>query len=235
MLEAKDLRVYYEKAEILSGINLRVDEGDLVAIIGPNGAGKTTLLRAISGLAKIKMGTITFSKERIDNLSPHEIVKRGVIHCPERRMLFSTMSVMENLEMGAYLRKDKKGVADTIRRVFELFPALKGKEKRTVETLSGGEQQMVAIARSLMSAPRLLMLDEPSLGLAPKFKESLAGAINLISRDGGTILLVEQDTRFAFSIANRAYILENGKIAFEGSVEDLRGKNHVKEVYLGLA
>lgn len=235
MLEVRKLSVFYGKAQALHDVNMRVDKGELVAVIGPNGAGKTTLLRTISGLLAPAEGTITFLEERIDELSPHHIVKRGVAHCPERRRIFPEMTVMENLELGAYLRKDSEKVQDDLERVFALFPVLEERKGQDARTLSGGEQQMLAIARSLMSDPKLLMLDEPSLGLAPIIREKLTDAIHEIQRAGVTILLVEQDVGLALGLCDRGYVLEEGSISLEGSGKYLKSNPDVKEAYLGIA
>lgn len=247
MLEIKDLTVYYGKALALNKISIEVGDGELVAVLGPNGAGKTTLLRAISGLIKhpgfaalwlLKgnmTGTITFDGKRIDDLMPHKIVKRGVIHCPERRRLFPQLTVFENLKMGAYPRNDKDRIEEDLKKVLELFPALKGRKGQMAATLSGGEQQMVAIGRSLMSNPKLLMLDEPSLGLAPMLKDAIIDTIKEIRERGITVLLVEQDVSEALSILDRAYVIEHGEIATKGSREELMKDPRVREVYLGIA
>jgi len=235
LVEIHDLRVAYGKAKILEGVSMEVETQELVSVIGPNGAGKTTLLRAISKVAE-PQGSIFFDGQRIDRLSPVEVVKRGIIHCPERRRLFPDLSVEDNLRMGAYLRsKDKEGVARDLERMFTLFPILRDRRTQDARTLSGGEQQMLAIARSLMSRPRFLMLDEPSMGLAVLVKTLIADTIKNI-RDGGvTILLVEQDADLAFSVADRVYVLEHGKVALQGLPENLMKDNYVKEIYLGIA
>lgn len=247
MLEIKDLTVYYGKAQALNKINIEVAEGELVAVLGPNGAGKTTLLRATSGLIKhpgfvalwllkgSMTGTITFDGERIDNLMPHEIVKRGVVQCPERRRLFPQLTVLENLKMGSYPRNDKDKIEEDLEKVLDLFPSLKERKGQMAATLSGGEQQMVAIGRALMSSPKLLMLDEPSLGLAPMLKDAIIDTIKEIRERGITVLLVEQDVSEALSILDRAYVLEHGEIAVKGSREELMKDPRVREVYLGIA
>ena len=234
-VEIQDLRVAYGKAKILEGVSMEVEQRELVSVIGPNGAGKTTLLRAISGVAE-PQGSITFEGQRIDHLSPVQVVKRGIIHCPERRRLFPDLSVEDNLKMGAYLRtKDKDGVTRDLERMFNLFPILRDRRNQDARTLSGGEQQMLAIARSLMSQPKFLMLDEPSMGLAVLVKRLLAETIKGIRDDGVTILLVEQDADLAFSVADRVYVLEHGKVALQGVPEDLMKNPYVKEIYLGIA
>jgi len=234
-VEIHDLRVVYGKAKILEGVSMEVGEKELVSVIGPNGAGKTTLLRAISRVAE-PLGHIFFEGVRIDNLSPVEIVKKGIIHCPERRRLFPDLSVEDNLQMGAYLRsKDKDGVARDLERMFNLFPILRERRTQDARTLSGGEQQMLAIARSLMSQPKFLMLDEPSLGLAILVKKLIADTIKAIREDGVTILLVEQDADLAFSVADRVYVLEHGKVALQGLPENLMKDAYIQEIYLGIA
>jgi branched-chain amino acid transport system ATP-binding protein len=234
-VEIQDLRVAYGKAKILEGVSMEVEQRELVSVIGPNGAGKTTLLRAISGVAE-PQGSVTFEGQRIDRLSPVQVVKRGIIHCPERRRLFPDLSVEDNLKMGAYLRtKDKDGVTRDQERMFNLFPILRDRRNQDARTLSGGEQQMLAIARSLMSQPKFLMLDEPSMGLALLVKRFLAETIKGIREDGVTTLLVEQDADLAFSVADRVYVLEHGKVALQGVPEDLMKNPYVKEIYLGIA
>jgi branched-chain amino acid transport system ATP-binding protein len=234
-VEIQDLRVAYGKAKILEGVSMDVEQREIVSVIGPNGAGKTTLLRAISGVAETQ-GSVTFEGQRIDHLSPVQVVKRGIIHCPERRRLFPDLSVEDNLKMGAYLRsKDKDGVTRDLERMFNLFPILRDRRNQDARTLSGGEQQMLAIARSLMSQPKFLMLDEPSMGLAVLVKRLIAETIKGIRDDGVTILLVEQDADLAFSVAERVYVLEHGKVALQGVPEDLMKNPYVKEIYLGIA
>jgi branched-chain amino acid transport system ATP-binding protein len=244
LLEVKDLTVHYDSALILNGVNLRVEDKEFVAVVGPNGAGKTTLLRAISGLLKEVQpgsnerprvsGTITFDGERIDKLKAYRMVKMGLVHCPERRRPFSEMTVLENLQMGAYLRKDKDGIKKDRNWVNELFPVLKEREDQMAGTLSGGEQQMLAIARALMSKPKLLLIDEPSMGLAPIIKDSVFERIKEIQRSGVTILLVEQDVSIAFDAANRIYVIAHGRIAAEGTREKLMKDTDVREIYLGI-
>ena len=235
MLEVKNVTVYYESARVLFNVNLSIDEGESVTVIGPNGAGKTTLLWTISGLVRAKKGTIIFNEEDISNLPSHAIVNRGLIHCPERRRLFPEMSVVDNLEIGAYLRKNKQEVREDLEKVFEIFPVLKERKKQIASTLSGGEQQMLAIGRALMSKPKLLTLDEPSLGLAPKIRDKIAVSVNEIRKAGVTILLVEQDVNLALNIADRGYVLEQGRIRIEGTKQELLGNPHVRESYLGIS
>ncbi len=234
MLEIKNLSVYYGKYEALRHVTLRVEKGESVAVIGPNGSGKTALLRAVSGLLRPSDGEITFFGERIDNLETHEIVKRGISHCPERKRLFPNMTVFENLELGAYLRKDYEKIQKDIGEVLSLFPLLEKRKNQDAKTLSGGEQQMLSIARALLAKPRLLMLDEPSLGLAPLIREQLIHVIGKINRRGIAILLVEQDLGLALTLCTRGYVLETGRVCLEGSRRYLKGNPRVKEAYLGL-
>ncbi|NVM28508.1 MAG: ABC transporter ATP-binding protein [Candidatus Helarchaeota archaeon] len=234
MLEIKKVYHYYGSAKALEEVNLQIEKGSLDAVIGPNGAGKSTLLRVISGLEEIDRGKIFFMGERIDELEAHEIAKRGIAHCPERRRLFYDMSVFENLEMGAYLLNDKRKFADLLGFVFEIFPRLKERRKQRAGTLSGGEQQMLAIARALMSNPTLLLLDEPSLGLAPKVKIKIFEAIKQIKSEGTTTLLVEQDAVLAMKVADYVHVLEEGKIEMSGTPEELEREPRIKKVYLGI-
>jgi branched-chain amino acid transport system ATP-binding protein len=244
MLEVKDLTVHYDGAVALNRVNIKVEDGEFVGVVGPNGSGKTTLLRAISGvLTEVEpgkkerpslSGTITFDGKKIDKLKAWEIAKMGVIHCPERRRPFSEMTTLENLVMGAYLRKDKEGIKKDLEWVYELFPVLKDRAEQMSQTLSGGEQQMLAIARALMSKPKLLLIDEPSLGLAPILKEKVLECIKQIWRSGVTILLVEQDVAITLATAQRIYILAHGRIATQGTKEELMKDRDVREIYLGL-
>lgn len=233
MLDVEDLTVYYDGALALNGVSLKVEDKKFVSVVGPNGAGKTTLLRAISGLAEPDSGTITFDGERIDRLPAHRIVKKGIVHCPERRRPFPEMSVLENLEMGAYLRKDKE-IAKEMEKCFQLFPVLKERSDQEAGTLSGGEQQMLAIARALMSRPKLLLIDEPSLGLAPILKNKMFETIKKIQLSGVTVLLVEQDVSLAMDISDKIYVLAHGRIATEGTREQLMKDRDVREIYLGV-
>jgi branched-chain amino acid transport system ATP-binding protein len=234
MLELKRVYHYYGKAKALEDVSLKVEEKTLDAVIGPNGAGKSTLLRAITGLEEIDRGTISFQGERIDELEPYEIARRGIAHCPERRRLFPDMTVMENLDMGGYLVKNKKLFDNLLKFVFEIFPVLKERRKQTAGTLSGGEQQMLAIARALMANPKLLLMDGPSLGLAPKIKNRIFEAINEIKKTGTTTLLVEQDAVLAMNIAENIHVLEEGKIEMRGTKKELMKEPRIKEVYLGI-
>jgi len=234
LLEIKGLRVSYGKALILDGIDLNVDQGELVGLIGPNGAGKTTLLRAISKVAPVE-GSILFQGQRIDSLSPEKVVRLGIIHCPEGRHLFPDLTVLENIEIGAYLRNDRVKIEQDKADVLEMFPVLEKREKQSAGTLSGGEQQMLAIARSLMGRPSMLLLDEPSTGLALIVKDDISEKIMDIRGRGVTTVLVEQDTEMAFDLSDRIYVLEQGKIALEGPKEEIASNPYVKEIYLGMA
>jgi len=234
LLEIKKVYHYYGKARALEEINLTIEEQALDAVIGPNGAGKSTLLKVISGLEEPDRGKIEFLGERIDDMKPHKIAKRGISHCPERRRLFYDMTVAENLRLGAYLLKDKKKFKALFDFVYEIFPRLKEREKQRAGTLSGGEQQMLAIARALMSNPKLLLMDEPSLGLAPKVKDKIFEAIEKIKQEGTTTLLVEQDAVLAMDIAENIHVLEEGKIEMRGTKEELQKEPRIKEVYLGI-
>lgn len=244
MLEVDNLTVHYDGAMALNDVSINVEKGEFVAVIGPNGAGKTTLLKAISGTLREFQtgrrektnisGTILFEKEKIDNLKPWHIVKKGIIQCPERRRLFPEMSVFENLIMGSYLRKDKDQTKKDLERIHQLFPILKERKNQMAQTLSGGEQQMLAIARALMSNPKLLMIDEPSLGLAPLIKQKVFDSIKEVWSSGITILLVEQDVSVALSLANRAYVLTHGKIAAQGTRKELMENKDLREMYIGI-
>ena len=233
MLEAENISVFYGKAQILHDVNLRVEKGEIVAIMGPNGTGKTVFLRTISGLLRPATGNITFLGERIDKLPSHEIVKRGIAHCPERQKLFPDMTVMENLELGAYLRSDSDGIQSDLKATLELFPVLEERKNQMARTLSGGEQQMLTLGRALMSDPKLLMLDEPSMGLAPIIREKIMGIISEIRRRGVTVLLVEQDVALALSLCDRGYVFEEGTVFIEGTNAYLKGNPRIKEAYLG--
>ena len=234
MLEIKDLHVCYGSISALQGISLKVEQGKIVTLVGANGAGKTTTLRTISGIVKAKSGSILFEGEEISTLPAHKIVARGIAQSPEGRMVFSNLSVMENLRMGAYLRNDKPGIATDLDYVFGIFPRLEEREKQTAGTLSGGEQQMLAIGRSLMSKPKFLMLDEPSLGIAPLLTKTIFEKIFEINKTLGiTILLVEQNANLALEVSHYGYVLETGRIILEDTSAALRENEKVQESYLG--
>lgn len=228
-----ELNVYYGVIHALKNISLYVDEGEIVTLIGSNGAGKTSTLRAISSLIKIKSGEIIFKDKNITGKKAAEIVKMGISHVPEGRRIFPDMTVYENLSMGAYLRKDKDGVKQDLEMVYHRFPILKEREKQLGGTLSGGEQQMLTMGRALMSRPKLLLLDEPSMGLAPIYVQEIFSIIKDINQTGTTILLVEQNANMALHIAQRAYILETGSIVQSGNAQDLLNSDEVKNAYLG--
>ncbi|MDO5021844.1 MAG: ABC transporter ATP-binding protein [Eubacteriales bacterium] len=233
MLKVKDLSVYYGAIQALKGISFHVNEGEIVTLIGANGAGKTTTLNAISALVPVKSGSIDFKNLNLLHLPAHERIYNGMAHVPEGRRVFARMSVKENLEMGAFSRKDRNMVAQDAERVYEHFPRLKERRHQTAGTLSGGEQQMLAIGRALMSNPSLIMMDEPSMGLAPILVSEIFGIINEINNEGTTVLLVEQNATMALSVADRAYVLETGKIVLEGTAEELSKNEAVKKAYLG--
>ncbi|NIO38568.1 ATP-binding cassette domain-containing protein [Candidatus Bathyarchaeota archaeon] len=244
MLDIQDLVVHYDGALALNRVSLKVNEGEFVGVVGPNGAGKTTLLRAISGvLTEIEpgkkekpslSGTIEFNGKRIEKSKAWNIVKMGIIHCPERRRPFSEMTTLENLMMGAYLIKDTKEIKKDLEWVYKLFPILRERAEQMSQTLSGGEQQMLAIGRALMGKPKLLLIDEPSLGLAPMLKATVLECIKEIWRSGVTILLVEQDVAITLDSAQRIYVLAHGQVAVQGTKEELMKDRDVREVYLGL-
>ncbi|MSR92147.1 ABC transporter ATP-binding protein [Inconstantimicrobium porci] len=232
MLKIKNLNVYYGAIHALKSINIEIREGEIVTLIGSNGAGKTSTLKAISGIIPCKSGTIEFEGKDITNAQPHKLVYAGIGHVPEGRRIFSELTVMENLELGAYTRKDKDVKSD-FEKVFEKFPRLKERRKQDAGTLSGGEQQMLAIGRALMSRPKLLLLDEPSMGLAPIVVRQIFSTIKEINKSGTTILLVEQNANMALSIADRAYVIETGQIVNSGAAEDIKQNEDVKKAYLG--
>src|SRR3712207_2671134 len=235
LLELQDVRVAYGRIEALHGISIAIDQGEVVALIGANGAGKTTTMRAISGLLNLTGGRIRFNGEDISKLRADLRVVRGLCQSPEGRGIFPGMTVLENLDMGAYTRNDRQGVAEDLRRVYGLFPRLEERRKQAAGTLSGGEQQMLAIGRALMARPKVLLLDEPSMGLAPMLIQQIFNIITEISQQGTTILVVEQNAQQALSRANRAYVLETGRIVKEGTGAQLLVDPAVKEAYLGVA
>ncbi|MDD4571342.1 MAG: ABC transporter ATP-binding protein [Clostridia bacterium] len=234
MLEIKDLVVSYGGVPALFGVSINVNDGEVVSVVGSNGAGKSTLLKAISGLMKPEGGEVVLDGKSIHNLKAHEIVKQGIVMVPEGRHLFGQMSIVQNLMMGAYQVTDKKVNADRLEKVYSIFPRIKEREKQLAGTLSGGEQQMVAIARGLMSEPRILMLDEPSLGLAPIMVKEMFRMIKDIKQTGVTILLVEQRLKDALILSDRAYVLQTGKIVMEGKGEEFMNSPEVRQAYLGL-
>ena len=233
MLKIDNIDVYYGAIHALKGISLEVKEGEIVTLIGANGAGKSTTLRTISGLLKPKTGSITFLGQNIEGVRAHEIVKKGISQVPEGRRVFAEMTVMENLDLGAFVRKDKAGIQQDLKHVFELFPRLEERKNQSAGTLSGGEQQMLAMGRALMSRPKLLLLDEPSMGLAPLLIKEIFNIIVDINKSGTTVLLVEQNANMALSIANRAYVLETGRITLSGKAQDLAASEDVRKAYLG--
>ncbi|WP_058485220.1 ABC transporter ATP-binding protein [Defluviitalea phaphyphila] len=233
MLKVNDINVYYGAIHAIKGISFEVNEGEIVTLIGANGAGKTTILHTISGLMKAKTGEISFLNQKIDSIEAHKLLEMGIAHVPEGRRVFAQMTVQENLEMGAFTRKDKKEIEESFESIFAKFPRLKERRKQLAGTLSGGEQQMLAIGRALMSKPKLLLMDEPSMGLAPILVQEIFNIIKEINASGTTVLLVEQNANMALSIAHRAYVLETGKIVLSGNAKDLLGNENVKKAYLG--
>jgi branched-chain amino acid transport system ATP-binding protein len=233
MLEINNLEVHFGVIRALKGISLKVEDGEIVTLIGANGAGKSTTLRTISGLKKPTSGTIVLDGNDITNTTAQQRVEMGISQVPEGRRVFSSMTVLENLELGAYMRKDKNEVAKDLKRVYESFPILSDRRKQAAGTLSGGEQQMLAIGRALMSRPRILMLDEPSMGLAPILVQEIFNIIKEINQSGTTILLIEQNASMALKIADRAYVMETGSIVLSGKGTDLMQSNDIKKAYLG--
>ncbi|PLR86530.1 ABC transporter ATP-binding protein [Bacillus canaveralius] len=233
MLKINDINVFYGNIQALKEVSLNIEPGEIVTLIGANGAGKSTLLKTISGLLKPKQGSIVFEGQSIAGKQAQMIVKRGLSHVPEGRRVFSNMTVEENLELGAYLRKDKDGIRKDFERVYDLFPRMYERRKQQAGTLSGGEQQMLAMGRALMAKPKLLLLDEPSMGLAPLLVKTIFKIIEEINQNGTTILLVEQNAHMALSIANRAYVIETGKVVLSGTAEELNSSDQIKMAYLG--
>ena len=234
MLKVDKLSVAYAGVTVLREVSLRVNEGEIVSVVGANGGGKTTLLKTISGLLKPSSGSIEFVGEKIHELPPHEICKRRLIQVPEGRQLFPKMKVINNLEMGAYLSEARKSIAQSLERVYSLFPLFKERKSQKVGSLSGGEQQMLAIGRALMSRPKLLMLDEPSEGLSPLFTSNVFDTLKILGEQGLTILLVSQEVERSLELGHRAYVLENGQIALEGKGSELLNNDKVRESYLGM-
>jgi branched-chain amino acid transport system ATP-binding protein len=233
LLEIDSVVVTYQGAHALRGVSVSVEAGEMVAVIGANGAGKTTCLRAVSGLKRLESGEIRFDGRRIDGLPARETVARGVIHIPEGKRLFPRMSVRENLEMGTFLRRDRRGIEADLARVSERFPILRTREKQQAGSLSGGEQQLLAFARGLMGRPRVLLVDEPTVGVAPLLVQELARTLREINRDGVAILLVEQNAAMALRLAQRGYVLETGTVVLSGKTDELAGHDYVRKAYLG--
>jgi branched-chain amino acid transport system ATP-binding protein len=232
MLELKNLNVYYGAIHALKNINIKINKGEIVTLIGANGAGKSTTLKAISGLLKPESGKIIFEGQKLNAFNAPDIVKLGMCHVPEGRRIFAKMSIMENLEMGAFIRNDKSGIKEDIEKAFKLFPILKERKEQMAGTLSGGEQQMLAIARGLMSRPKVILLDEPSMGLAPIIVNEIFTIIKDINKTGTTVLLVEQNANMALKLADRAYIIRTGEIEIEGNAIDLLKDDNIKKAYL---
>lgn len=233
MLEVKDLEVSYGVIKAIKGISFEVNEGEVISLIGANGAGKTTILHAVSGLLGKGAGSVSFMDQDITNMPAHKIVSLGMAHVPEGRRVFAQLSVLENLKLGAYTRSDKKELEDTLAMVYKRFPRLEERKNQIAGTLSGGEQQMLAMGRALMSHPKLILMDEPSMGLSPIFVEEIFSIIRDISASGTTVLLVEQNAKKALSIADRAYVLETGNITLSGDAKTLMNDESVKKAYLG--
>jgi len=234
LLELKSIAAQYGQVKALKGVSLGVTRGEIVTILGANGAGKSTTLKCISGLLRVSSGSIVFQGERIDHLPPHKIIRRGISQVMEGRHLFPDLDVMENLRLGAYLCNDRQLIQQGVERVFSYFPILQERHRQLAITFSGGEQQMLAMGRGLMASPQLLMLDEPSLGLAPIMVQEVGKIIRTINRDGVTILLIEQNAQMALRLANRGYVLETGSIAIEGSSKELISNDKVRKAYMGL-
>jgi branched-chain amino acid transport system ATP-binding protein len=233
LLEVGSVNAFYGAVHALKGVSLAVEKGEILTLIGGNGAGKTTTLRVISGMVRPRNGTVKFDGQDITGIPPNELVGRGLVHVPEGRGIFANLTVAENLELGAYTRHDRAGIAADLERAFELFPRVKERQKQLAGTLSGGEQQMVAIARALLARPKLLLLDEPSLGLAPQLVATIFSIIREINRQGVTILLVEQNANMALKVAHRAVVLEVGQVAMSGNAAELASSDAVKKAYLG--
>lgn len=234
MLEVRDLRVHYGAVEAVKGVSFQINAGEIISLIGANGAGKSTILRALTGLVRPSSGTIEFHGQSLVGLAPHQIVRLGIGHVPEGRRLFPKMSVMENLKMGAYLRKNKAEIEETLEMVYEHFPILKERTKQRAGSLSGGEQQMLATARALMNRPQLLMLDEPSIGLSPILTAEIGKIVQQINAMGVTTILVEQNAMLALTLGQRGYVLETGSIAMQGEAQELLLDEGVKKAYLGI-
>jgi branched-chain amino acid transport system ATP-binding protein len=234
LLELKSIVAQYDHVRTLKKVSLGIQQGEIVTLLGANGAGKTTTLKCISGLLSIDSGAITFQGERIDHLPPHRIIRKGITQVMEGRRLFPDLDVLENLRLGAYLTNDRRAIQQRMDRIFGYFPILKERQNQLASTFSGGEQQMLAMGRGLMASPQLLMLDEPSLGLAPILVQEVGKIIRAINRDGVTILLIEQNAQMALRLANRGYVLETGAVAIEGSSPELKSNDKVRKAYMGL-
>lgn len=233
MLQIKDLQVYYGVIQAIKGISFEVNEGEIIALIGANGAGKTTILHTVSGLIPAKTGSVEFEGKELTKTAPHKIVQMGMAHVPEGRRVFQELTVFENLKLGAYTRKDKAEIDQSLKMVYERFPRLEERKKQVAGTLSGGEQQMLAMGRALMSKPKIILMDEPSMGLSPLLVSEIFDIIKSINESGTTVLLVEQNAKKALSIADRAYVLETGNIVLEGAAKDLMNDDSIKKAYLG--
>ena len=233
MLEVKDIEVFYGVIQAIKGISFEVNEGEVIALIGANGAGKTTTLQTITGLVSPKKGQILFEGQDITRVAAHKIVSMGMAHVPEGRRVFAQLSVLDNLKLGAFTRKDKEEIEETLIRVYKRFPRLEERKNQIAGTLSGGEQQMLAMGRALMSHPKIILMDEPSMGLSPIFVNEIFDIIQEVSQSGTTVLLVEQNAKKALSIADRGYVLETGRIVLEGDAKDLLNNDQVKKAYLG--
>ncbi|MGN0565713.1 MAG: ABC transporter ATP-binding protein [Candidatus Limousia pullorum] len=233
MLEVSNLKVNYGMIQAIKGISFEVEEGEIIALIGANGAGKTTTLHTVSGLLKAREGSILFNGKELTKTQPHKIVEMGMAHVPEGRRIFQQLTVYENLILGAYTRSDKKEIAENLEMIYKRFPRLEERKKQIAGTLSGGEQQMLAMGRALMSNPKIVLMDEPSMGLSPLLVSEIFDIIQSINKSGTTVLLVEQNAKKALSIANRAYVLETGKIVLEGDAKELMNNDQIKKAYLG--
>jgi branched-chain amino acid transport system ATP-binding protein len=234
LLNLANIVIHYQKVAAVQGISIALEDGQLVTLIGSNGAGKSTTLRTISGLVRPSAGEIWFDGQRIEGLSPDKILKLGIAHVPEGRRVFPGLSVLENLYTGAFVRSDREGIKRDLENVFDHFPVLKARSKQVAKTMSGGEQQMLAIGRALMSNPRLLMLDEPSLGLAPLVVQEIARILTQVNRKGVSVILVEQNAELALNLAHYGYVLETGRIALHGEASELKDNDHVRKAYLGI-
>lgn len=233
MLEVKDLQVYYGVIQAIKGISFEVNKGEVIALIGANGAGKTTILHTVTGLLSPKSGSVIYNGTDITKCPGHKIVSMGMAHVPEGRRVFTNLTVLQNLKLGAYTRKDKKEIEETLQMVYERFPRLEERKNQVAGTLSGGEQQMLAMGRALMSHPQIILMDEPSMGLSPIFVNEIFDIIREVSKSGTTVLLVEQNAKKALSIADRAYVLETGKIVLEGKADELLHNDSIRKAYLG--